>query len=174
MKNSYSGSCSSKSNIRVRWNLTLCRRILCFAQFSDRRIFVNVRGSLSCFRLVSIESFPMYFDPKSIRKESDENLVRSDRYSPEEIGFRCNPISDSIVLGQDPKVGLNHLGIDNDDELIISLKKYISKELPDYWVVNDIHFIATMLHLILIIHHIKGNLCQGSFHTKSYCSSSTS
>ena len=45
---------------------------------------------------------------------------------------------------------------DNDDELIISLKKYISKELPDYLVVNYIHFIATMLHPILIIHHIKG------------------
>ena len=108
----------------------------------------------------------MYSDPESIRKESDENLVRSDRCSPEEIGFNS--------FGKDPKVGLNHLGNDNDDELIISLKKYISKELLDYWVVNDIHFIATMLHPILIIHHTKGNLCQESFHTKSYCSSSTS
>ena len=98
----------------------------------------------------------MYSDPESVRKESDENLVRSNRCSPKEIGFWCNPISDSIVLGQDPKVGLNHLGNDNDDELIMLLKKYISKELPDYWVVNDIHFVATMLHPILIMHHTKG------------------
>ena len=66
----------------------------------------------------------MYSDPESVRKESDENLVRSDRCLPEEIGFHS--------FGLDPKVGLNHLGNDNDDELIISLKKYISKELSDY------------------------------------------
>ena len=97
----------------------------------------------------------MYSDPKSVRKESDENLVRSDLCSPEEIGFNS--------FGQDLKVGLNHLGTDNDDELIILLKKYISKELPNYWVVNDIHFIATILRPILIIHCTKSNLCQESF-----------
>ena len=85
LRNSYSGCCSSKSNIIVCWNLTLCCRILCFPRFSDRHIFVNVRGFLSCFRLVSTGSFSMYFDPESVRKESDENLVRSDRCSPEEI-----------------------------------------------------------------------------------------
>ena len=100
LRNSYSGCCSSKSNIRVCWNLTLWRRILRFPRFSDRRIFVNVRGSLSYFRLVSIGSFPMYSAPESVRKESHENIVRPDRCSPEEIEFRCNPISDSMVSGK--------------------------------------------------------------------------
>ncbi|CAF4493139.1 unnamed protein product [Didymodactylos carnosus] len=35
---------------------------------------------------------------------------------------------------------------DNDDQLIIPLKKYIGKELPTYWVISDVHFLATMLH----------------------------
>jgi hypothetical protein len=35
---------------------------------------------------------------------------------------------------------------DDDDPLIIPLKEYIKKELPDYWVANDVHYIATMLH----------------------------
>ena len=95
LRNSYSGCCSSKSDIRVCWNLMLCRRILCFPRFSDRRIFVNVRGSLSCFRLVSIGSFPIYSGP-----ESDEKPIRSDRCSPEEIGFRSNPTSDSMLSGK--------------------------------------------------------------------------
>lgn len=35
---------------------------------------------------------------------------------------------------------------DNDDQLIIPLKKYIAKELSGYRVVKDNHFITTMLH----------------------------
>ncbi|CAF1527281.1 unnamed protein product [Adineta ricciae] len=35
---------------------------------------------------------------------------------------------------------------DNDNHVMAPLKRYIGKELPDYWVLKDIHFIATMLH----------------------------
>ena len=35
---------------------------------------------------------------------------------------------------------------DDDQLLIIPLKTYIGKELPNYWIISDVHYIATMLH----------------------------
>ncbi|CAF4055111.1 unnamed protein product [Rotaria sp. Silwood1] len=35
---------------------------------------------------------------------------------------------------------------DDNNQLILSLKKYIGKQLEDYWIINDVHYIATMLH----------------------------
>lgn len=35
---------------------------------------------------------------------------------------------------------------DDDDSLIIPLKTYIGKELPGYWIISDVHYVATMLH----------------------------
>ncbi|CAF4855197.1 unnamed protein product, partial [Rotaria socialis] len=42
---------------------------------------------------------------------------------------------------------LINLSNDTDDkQLIFPVKKYIGEELENYWVVEDVHYVATMLH----------------------------
>ena len=42
-------------------------------------------------------------------------------------------------------INLSRVGED-DNQLISPLKQYIGKQLHDYWIIGDVHYIATMLH----------------------------
>ena len=107
--------------------------------------------------------------PQILNDENKKNYFKVDHYSLESLFIDLKRFYDGVTKLSCDKTPTIHLVVpykqffinlsivnDNDDELIISFKKYISKELPDYWVLNNIHFIATMLHPILIIYHTKG------------------
>ena len=112
----------------------------------------------------------VYYElPQILNDENKKNYFKVDHYSLESLCIDLKRFYDVLTKLSCDKTPTTHRVVpckqffinlsvinDNDDELIISLKKYISKELPDYWVVDDIHFIATMLHPNLIIHHTQG------------------
>ncbi|CAF4219378.1 unnamed protein product [Rotaria sordida] len=102
----------------------------------------------------------VYYElPQILSDEQKKNYLKVDRDSLESLCTYLKKFFDVIEKLSCEKTPTIHLAIpfkqllinlsvinDNDDQLIIPLKKYIVKELPDYWVVNDIHFIATMYH----------------------------
>ena len=102
----------------------------------------------------------IYYElPQILSDENKKNYFKVDHYSFGSLCMDLKRFYDVVTNLSCEKTPAIHLVVpykqffislsivnDTDDELIISLKKYISKELPDCWVVNDIHFIATMWH----------------------------
>ena len=124
----------------------------CLVNYSDTRF--------SGIYLMFDSFLKVYFDlPQILSDEQKKNYLKVDHDSLESLCIYLKKFYDVIEKLSCEKTPTIHLVIpykqllinlsvinDNDDKLIIPLKKYIAKELPDYWVVNDVHFIATMLH----------------------------
>jgi hypothetical protein len=124
----------------------------CLVNYSDTRF--------SGIYLMYDSFLKVYYElPHILSDEQKKNYLKVDHDSLESLCIYLKKFHDVIEKLSCEKTPTIHLVIpyrqllinlsvinDNDDQLIIRLKKYIAKELPDYWVVNDHHFIATMLH----------------------------
>ncbi|CAF2058966.1 unnamed protein product [Rotaria magnacalcarata] len=104
------------------------------------------------------ESF-FYELPSVLSDEHKKNYLKVDRDNLESICKYLKQFHDIIEKLSCEKSPTIHLVVpykqflinlsiinENDDQLIIPLKNYIAKELPDYWIMKDILFIATILH----------------------------
>ncbi len=124
----------------------------CPVNYSDTR-FSGVYLMFNSFLKVYYEL------PAIINDEQKKNYLKIDRDDLESLckylkefckvieNLSCEkkPTIHLVVPYKQMLINLSVIN-DNDNQILIPLKKYIAKELPEYWVVNDIHFIAAMLH----------------------------
>ncbi|CAF3988536.1 unnamed protein product [Rotaria magnacalcarata] len=86
---------------------------------------------------IMLDSFlEVYFELVTIlHDEQKVNYLKIDRDSIESLLI---PYKQTLI---------NWSCVTDEDNLLTSpVKRYIGKELEDYWVVDDVHYIATMLH----------------------------
>ncbi|CAF0739060.1 unnamed protein product [Didymodactylos carnosus] len=124
----------------------------CLVNYSDTR-FSGIYLRFDSFLKVYYEL------PQILSDEQKKNYLKVDYDSLESLCIYLKNFYDVIEKLSYEKTPTIHLVIpykqllitlsiinDNDDQLIIPLKLYIAKELSNYWIVNDVHFIATTLH----------------------------
>ncbi|CAF4027150.1 unnamed protein product [Rotaria sordida] len=125
---------------------------ICLVNYSDTR-FSGIYLMFNSFLKVYYEL------PQILSDEQKKNYLKVDRdileslciylkkffHVIEKLSCEKTPTIHLVIHYKQLLINLSVIN-DNDDQLIIPLKKYIAKELPDYWIVNDVHFIATMLH----------------------------
>jgi hypothetical protein len=124
----------------------------CLLNYSDTR-FNGIYLMIDSFLKVYYEL------PTILSEEQKRNFLKIDRDSLESLCIYLKKFHDVIEKLSCEKTPTLHLVIpykqllinlsvinENDDQLIRPVKEYIRKELPDYWVVSDVHYIATMLH----------------------------
>ncbi|CAF3950481.1 unnamed protein product [Rotaria sp. Silwood2] len=110
---------------------------------------------------IMLDSFlKVYFELATILNDEQKmNYLRIDRDDLESLCLYLKKFCDVIEKLSCEKSPTLHLVIpykqalinwsyvtDDDNLSILPVKRYIGKELEDYWVVADVHYIATMLH----------------------------
>lgn len=125
---------------------------ICPVNYSDTRF----NGTYLMFN----SFLKVYYDlPPILNDEQKKNYLKVDRDGLEslceylkefykvieKLSSEKEPTIHLVIPYKQCLINLSVVG-DNENQLLIPLKKYIAKELPDYWIVQDIHYIATMLH----------------------------
>jgi hypothetical protein len=138
------------SNIRQSHKQSLLS--VCPVNYSDTRF----NGTYLMFN----SFLKVYYElPHILSDEQKKNYLKIDRDGLEslcqylkefykvieKLSCEKEPTIHLVVPYKQCLINLSIVG-DNENGLLIPLKKYITKELPDYWVVQDIHNVATMLH----------------------------
>ncbi|CAF2085014.1 unnamed protein product [Rotaria magnacalcarata] len=140
--------------------ISLCAPLECFCitcDFWTAKITGVHYGGISLHYID--EEFFFYELPSVLSDEHKKNYLKVDRDNLESICKYLKQFHDIIEKLSCEKSPTIHLVVpykqflinlsiinENDDQLIIPLKNYIAKELPDYWIMKDILFIATILH----------------------------
>ncbi|CAM4821484.1 unnamed protein product [Rotaria magnacalcarata] len=138
-----------------------CVRVGCSAHYLNKILqhaFTNNNTMCDAVQLLfkSVRAIVTYI---LLSDEHKKNYLKVDRDNLESICKYLKQFHDIIEKLSCEKSPTIHLVVpykqflinlsiinENDDQLIIPLKNYIAKELPDYWIMKDILFIATILH----------------------------